>query len=68
MKIHTVVKVRIRLALIPGGGSNTKMRPALKRLTGSFGLISVVKNSLNPGWGCSECNFFSNCTSQDGAK
>ncbi len=31
----TVLNVRTRFALTPGGGSNTKMRPALNRFTGN---------------------------------
>ena len=42
----TVENVRNKLALIPGGGSYTKIRDARSRLTGTFGLISIVMNSL----------------------
>jgi len=56
----TVLKVRRRLALMPGGGSNTNMRPSLSRLTGTFGFISMVRKSRKPACGCRECNFFSN--------
>lgn len=38
----TVLKVLDRLADTPGGGSNTKIRPARNRLEGSY---NVVKNS-----------------------
>lgn len=43
----TALNVRSKLALIPGGGSNTKIRPALRRLTGTLGWISRVRNNLN---------------------
>lgn len=35
----TVLKVLDRLADTPGGGSNTKMRPARNRLEGSYNHI-----------------------------
>lgn len=44
-----VLKVLTRLAFTPGGGSKVKILPALSKLTGSFGVISQVKKSLNPG-------------------
>ena len=47
----TWLNVLSRLALTPGGGSNTNTRPALSRFVGSFGLISIVKNNLNDGDG-----------------
>ena len=34
----------------------------------TFGLISIVKNSLKLGCGVKLCNFFSSCTSHCGAK
>ena len=64
----TVEKVRSKLALTPGGGSYVKIRPALNRFTGSLGLISQVRNSLNPAWAWMECSFFSRVTSHEGAK
>lgn len=64
----TVLNVLNKLALIPGGGSNTNIRPALNKLTGSLGLISIVRNNLKLAWGCNECNFFSSCTNHWGAK
>lgn len=60
----TVLNVRSRLALIPGGGSTTKIRPARSRLTGSLGFISIVRNSRKLACGCKLCNFFSNWTNQ----
>lgn len=42
----TVLNVRNKLALTPGGGSNTNIRPALNKFTGTAELISIVKNSL----------------------
>ena len=47
----TWLNVLSRLALTPGGGSNTNTRPALSRFVGSFGFISIVKNNLNEGDG-----------------
>ena len=47
----TWLNVLSRLALTPGGGSNTNTRPALSRFVGSFGFISIVKNNLNDGDG-----------------
>ena len=44
-----VLKVLIKLAFTPGGGSKVKIRPARSKLTGIFGVISQVKKSLNPG-------------------
>lgn len=63
-----VLKVLNKLARIPGGGSNTKIRPARSKFTGTFGFISIVRKSLKLACGCSECNFFSSCTSHCGAK
>ncbi len=42
-------KVRCRLALMPGGGSKVKMRPARSRFTGILGVTSQVKKSLKLG-------------------
>jgi hypothetical protein len=42
----TVLNVRNKLALTPGGGSNTNIRPALNKFTGTPEFISMVKNSL----------------------
>lgn len=64
----TVLKVRSKFARIPGGGSNTKMRPALSRFTGSFGFISMVRKSRKAAWGCKLCSFFSSCTNHWGAR
>jgi len=41
-----VANVLKRLARTPGGGSKVMIRPARSRLTGSLGVISQVKKSL----------------------
>lgn len=42
----TVLKVLDRLADTPGGGSNTKMRPARNRLEGSYNYIFKLIHKL----------------------
>lgn len=49
--VLTVLNVRNKFALTPGGGSNTNMRPALNKLTGTAEFISIVKNNLKLVWG-----------------
>jgi len=44
--MHTVLNVRNKFAFTPGGGSNTNMRPARNKFTGTAEFISIVKNSL----------------------
>jgi hypothetical protein len=63
--IHTSLCItlveRIRLALMPGGGSNTKQRPSLSRFEGFFGFISIDKNIRKLGLGFGKLwSFFSN--------
>ena len=60
--------VRKRLALIPVEGSNTKQRPMRSRLAGSLGVMSMDKKSRKEGCDLRAWIFFSNCTSQLGAK
>ena len=43
----TVLKVLDRLADTPGGGSNTKIRPALNRLEGSYNVIKHSQRALS---------------------
>lgn len=63
-----VLNVLSRLALTPGGGSNTNTRPARSRFTGSLGVISIVRKRRKLTCGVSECSFFSSCTNQLGAR
>lgn len=44
--MFTVLNVRNKLALTPGGGSKTNIRPALNKFTGTAEFISIVKKSL----------------------
>lgn len=62
------LNVLIRLARMPGGGSKVKIRPALRRLTGSLGVISQVRNNLKPECAWMECSFFSSEVSHEGAR
>ena len=48
-----MLKVRMRLALTPGGGSNVKIREPLRRLTGTCVINEVVEFIFN----C--CHFYS---------
>ncbi len=51
--------VRVRFARTPAAGSKTKTREACSRLTGSLGLISVVRKMRKDAWGVDESSFFS---------
>ena len=62
------LNVLIRLALMPGGGSKVKILPALRRLTGSLGVMSQVRNSRKPECAWMECSFFSREVSHVGAR
>lgn len=42
----TVLKVLDRLADTPGGGSNTKIRPARNRLEGSYNVVKHSQRAL----------------------
>ncbi len=44
--VGTVLKVRIRLAFTPGGGSNVKIRDARSKLTGIYVVVLQLASHL----------------------
>ncbi len=48
--LRTVLKVLLREALIPSGGSKTHLYDYLSNVRGIFGLNSVVRNNLKLSW------------------